>query len=694
MNLYVDGWWGGEKELTVIPRPKFPFSGNPTPDTYSRAYERDFQVYPRTYIPPLGLLLSWENLIPNSEDFTQAGWTKTNATATANFATAPDGLASMNRLLETVTNGEHAVSRAATVTAAPFELSVFARAGLTRRFLRLGYTDSAATAFTGVFDVEAGQFVTLSAGVTADVAPLGGRDYRLAIRFTPAAGAGTFKINIGSAVGTFSYAGNTANGVLLWGAQLTAGVRTPYISTTTAARTIIVPARDTLDPFAFLVREDDPQPSSSEAEVIRRGYARVPLTQIVPSFIRINKPAPGNSFPAILGQYVINQPDSAVASYNAFLRQTVIADSGPDIGVGGGLVTGGTYALEFDGDTTADIAWNAPASLVQSALNALTSVQNRGGCTVSGDNVNGFTIVFAAYALNSITFTPGGSATYFPVDFPNTGAYYQGMGVGPGSGTPTSFTVTIFGQTTGSISMSASSGAIQAALNALSEVADRGGVTVTQVSYGTNGIYFFSYVFTNALITVDGTNLTPAGSTGIAARIDPFTANATNHTPGRQQSLQFTGGVVGPRTVQTQTAHGIAGTEQIYAKAGEELYFLEPGQYSVIDADEIEFDADSGTIATTSETITDIGKIAKAGYTPGTANVRCVLTTTYYLPNYTPGITTAEDIVPPTYQGDPDTMLQLIFSGQSTINYDVGELVQWRGMILSLTVVTIRASDL
>lgn len=45
--------------------------------------------------------------------------------------------------------------------------------------------------------------------------------------------------------------------------------------------------------------------------------------------------------------------------------QTVTVTGGP---------TGGTYTLTFDGETTAAIAWNATASVVQTALEALSNV--------------------------------------------------------------------------------------------------------------------------------------------------------------------------------------------------------------------------------------------------------------------------------------------------------------------------------
>jgi hypothetical protein len=46
-------------------------------------------------------------------------------------------------------------------------------------------------------------------------------------------------------------------------------------------------------------------------------------------------------------------------------------------------LTAGTYTLEFEGDTTAPIAWNASSATVQTELNALASITAGGGVTVA-----------------------------------------------------------------------------------------------------------------------------------------------------------------------------------------------------------------------------------------------------------------------------------------------------------------------
>src|SRR5690606_31052003 len=72
-------------------------------------------------------------------------------------------------------------------------------------------------------------------------------------------------------------------------------------------------------------------------------------------------------------------------------------------------VTGGTFDVTVGEDTAEDIPYNASASDIQTALNTLDSVSDRGGCTVTG-NATEFTIQFATAALtgSSSSLTPAG----------------------------------------------------------------------------------------------------------------------------------------------------------------------------------------------------------------------------------------------------------------------------------------------
>lgn len=704
---YVDGWFGSEQELTVIPKPIFPFLTNPiSSDVYSRLYERIYQVQPKLFLPKAANRTSWTNLVTYSEQFDNAAWTKTNATITADAGTAPDGQTTLDKLLETVTNGEHSVSQAATVTAAVTEVSVFAVGGLTRTWIRVAFTDSAAATFSAFFNISSGYTGTASAGVTAIIVPLGNNQFRCVIRFTPAAGAGSMKVNVSTDGSTISYAGNTANGVYLWGGQVTTGTQTPYISTTTSTRAISAPDRDRIDPMAYLLEEEDPSMQTSETGTVRRLFGRIPKQQTLPDFRFITKPEIPGTFPQQLGVFIVFQPVPTVASYDAYAIKTVATDSGATSAF---YPTGGTYTLTFDGDTTAAIDYNDTSGDVQSALNALTSISDRGNVTVSGsyNSAGGFTITFGSYAAATIatgSLTSTGSSTSYTVTLSN-GGYTQSVNIVSGFGTQFTggtFTITIFGQTTAAIAYNATAAQVQAALNLLTEVQERGNCTVTLPDYlvafptapvditntreiGVPRELNFTINFANLVITANSASLTPGGAAAVPA--------ITDGSIGRLQAITFTSPSA-TRALSTTTAHGIVGGDSIYVLA-DGVYYTDITAFTVTGTSSITLTGSASEGYSSATAITEIGRLTIDNYTPGIKQTRCNRVTDFYLIGVTPGISSISDIPLPTYQGDPASLLQAIFSGSTSINYEVGELVQWRGTpILERTIVTLNASQL
>ncbi len=536
---YVDGWFGNEQELTVIPKPRFPFRNNPAPDTYSRVYDRMYQVEPRLFLPKIANRTTWSNLLTYSEAFDNAAWTKTNLTVTADSATAPDGQTTLDKLLETVTNGEHSVTQAATATATATEISVFVVGGLTRQWVRVAFIDSAAATFSAFFNIASGYIGTKSTGVTSKIVALGNNQFRCVVRFTPAAGAGTFKVNTSTDGATISYAGSTSAGVYLWGAQVTTGTETPYISTTTATRSISAPDRDKDDPMAYLVEEEDPEMTTSRAGIARRSFSRIPLPQTRPGSLFVTLPDIPGTFPQVLGTFLVFKPDETKASYDGYLTKTVTADGGSTAAT---YPTGGTYTLTFGAATTGALNYNDSAGTVQTALNALTPVSNRGNVAVSGtyNSAAGLIVAFNSYAAatagtGSLTSSSSPINAQTTVSTANSG-YVQTVsimnltfGSDWNGGT---FTLTMFGQTTGGIAYNASAATIQAALNALTNIQNRGNCTVTlptgqtsayvllpQSFTGVDGTVFnynlatirFTVSFANAVITATS-SVTPAGS--------------------------------------------------------------------------------------------------------------------------------------------------------------------------------------
>ena len=189
-----------------------------------------------------GLLMEMArtNLATYNQQFDNAAWTKSNATITANAATAPDGTATADLLVESATTATHEVSQAFTVTAANvYTVSVFAKTN--GRHLQIGFgTDTTPNNSYANFDLSAGTVGNDSTG-TARIQALSNGWYRCSITVTTAGTSLRPYIHMitNSAAGwNQSYAGDGTSGIYPWGIQVELGQQmSSYIPTTTAAVT-------------------------------------------------------------------------------------------------------------------------------------------------------------------------------------------------------------------------------------------------------------------------------------------------------------------------------------------------------------------------------------------------------------------------------------------------------------------------
>jgi len=150
----------------------------------------------------------------------------------------------------------------------------------------------------------------------------------------------------------------------------------------------------------YLIEETDPQPTQTGLESFTRTYATIPTTQTVPSSLILSKPSLSGTFPQVYGSLRLFQPDTTLLQFDAYAAQSVTSDSG----VPSFYATGGTYTITFAGYTTGALNYNDGAAVVESALNSLTSVLNRGYCVVTGayNTAGGFLITFNDYAQITI----------------------------------------------------------------------------------------------------------------------------------------------------------------------------------------------------------------------------------------------------------------------------------------------------
>ena len=186
-----------------------------------------------------------QNLITQSQQLDNAAWTKTRVTVTANYAAAPDGTTTADRVLETTDNGVHEIKQAYSKSAGVTILTTAVRLkadGRSEAYLMLD--DGTATnraqiranlsTGTAPFTDNTGTYTLLSNSVTS----LGSGWYllRITVSVPTSAGSVTQTVRLYNA-GT-SYVGDTALGVQAWGMQLQEGsLLGEYMETTTAALT-------------------------------------------------------------------------------------------------------------------------------------------------------------------------------------------------------------------------------------------------------------------------------------------------------------------------------------------------------------------------------------------------------------------------------------------------------------------------
>jgi hypothetical protein len=196
-----------------------------------------------TYVGSDGVLrTATTNLLTWSEDTSQWFIPGTGITISQNQTTAPTGALTADQYLETATTGLHSQNGTAFVfvTGNTYTYSVYVKPIGDRNF-EIGYPP---TVFTGRFArfslSGSGSVQGTDAGVTAFIQAVGDGWYRCSATNTCAAGAGSRIGNfINNASFSRNYAGDTAVGIYIWGAQLeqstTVGEYIPTTSTINSA---------------------------------------------------------------------------------------------------------------------------------------------------------------------------------------------------------------------------------------------------------------------------------------------------------------------------------------------------------------------------------------------------------------------------------------------------------------------------
>ena len=176
----------------------------------------------------LGLLIeeSRTNLLTYSADFSNAAWTKLNATVTSNTIVGPDGTLTGDKLVEnTSASTAHLIYSSTNASAGSNTFSVYAKAGERNKFA----IEFSSTLSSAVFNLSDGSYTTTDC--TATSTPVGNGWYRCSISTTLGGGSScTYSIRDSS--GNRDYTGNGFSGIFIWGAQLeAASFATSYIPT-------------------------------------------------------------------------------------------------------------------------------------------------------------------------------------------------------------------------------------------------------------------------------------------------------------------------------------------------------------------------------------------------------------------------------------------------------------------------------
>lgn len=186
--------------------------------------------------------------------------------------------------------------------------------------------------------------------------------------------------------------------------------------------------------------------------------------------------------------------------------------------------TEGTYTLTYDGQTTGNIAYDAAASAVATALKALSNIGDD-DVTVTGAAGGPYTVSFiGALADTNVPAMTATATGLNPVPSVTVATTQAGSAdpaaneiqtvtvANAGGGT---FTLTFDGQTTGNIAYNASAATVATALKALSNIGDND-VTVTKAG----SVYTVEFVgdlaaANQAEMTASAASLTTSGTSSV-----------------------------------------------------------------------------------------------------------------------------------------------------------------------------------
>ena len=180
------------------------------------------------------------NLIGYTEDFTNAAWTKSGGTATANTTTAPDGTITADTFTENTANTVHTLYQGfSSITGNQYTFSCYVKDN-GRNIVRFE-CQATSVLYQVEFNLTTVTTSNFSGTGTAAITSVGNGWYRCSATITSTAtGTGYWQLDLCSGLGTNTYLGNGTSGVYLWGAQVDLGALTTYQKTVGTPSSVFV----------------------------------------------------------------------------------------------------------------------------------------------------------------------------------------------------------------------------------------------------------------------------------------------------------------------------------------------------------------------------------------------------------------------------------------------------------------------
>lgn len=176
------------------------------------------------------------NLLTFTEQFENAAWIKSEVTATANSAIAPDGTLTADTMVEsTATSVRNFRNNLTPITSgASYSFSVYAKRAAGTRNIFVRHHATPANFQGAIFDLATGAISNIGTGITANATNVGNGWYRCSISFVANGTGQNAYVDLLDGT-TSNYTGDGTSGIFLWGAQLELGsTATPYQRVTTA----------------------------------------------------------------------------------------------------------------------------------------------------------------------------------------------------------------------------------------------------------------------------------------------------------------------------------------------------------------------------------------------------------------------------------------------------------------------------